>query len=176
MCFALYSTSAFARSRTITGSRSANHFPEFMSTVVPDRPHRQGGHPARHGLCWFQGGRQGLLPGTVESARWASLYFDNAHCIGKAAWENNCRSSPLGALWHLPVVNAECVPECVVCSGGLRRASRLPDGERDLGAGRGGEFRTGLRSAKQAGRVCTSDQLLQLHHEHNTRAPAVWQS
>lgn len=70
------------------------------------------------------------------------------------------------------MVNAECV----FCSGGLGRASRLSDGEWDLGAGRGGEFWTGLRSAKQAGRVRTSEQLLQLHHEHNTRTPAVWQS
>lgn len=147
-----------------------------MSAVVPNRPNRQGGHPARHALRWIPGGRQGLLPGTVESAPLSFfVLWPRTPCVGKAAWETNCRSPALGALWHLPVVNAECVSECVVCSGGLRRASRLPDGERDLGAGRGGEFRTGLRSAKQAGRVRTSDQLLQLHHEHNTRAPAVWQ-
>lgn len=52
----------------------------------------------------------------------------------------------------------------------------MPDGKWDLGAGWGGEFRTGLCSRKPARCVCQTEQLLKLHQKHNTRDPAVWPS
>lgn len=160
-----------------------------MSGDVPDEPDGAGGHPVWHDLRWLPGGWQGLLPGTVGSAVCAAVCtFTNTYLY---RWEKaitsiesnlDCYfSASIHCLWNPPYTHTHtpewvCVCVCVVFPGWFRRASCLPNGKWDLGAGWGREFWTGLCSPKPARCVHQTDQLLKLHQRHDTRDQAVWAS
>lgn len=74
---------------------------------------------------------------------------------------------------HSRLTYAFSHPSPSFSTGGLWRTPGLPNGERDLGAGRGGEFWPGLCPCQPPRCLRQGVHLLQLHPKQHTRDPSV---